>query len=69
MTQTEEDIEEKYEKDILLEIEQNEQFNISNKEIPKDIKEEIIKDKNIEMRSKEDKKIKEKYLEIYQNLL
>ena len=69
MTQTEEDIEEKYEKDILLEIEQNEQFNISNKEIPKDIKEEIIKDKNIKMRSKEDKKIKEKYLEIYQNLL
>ncbi len=69
MTQTEEDIEEKYEKDKSFEIEQNEQFNISNKEIPKDIKEEIIKDKNIEMRSKEDKKIKEKYLEIYQNLL
>ena len=67
MTQTEEDIEEKYEKDILLEIEQNEQFNISNKEIPKDINEEIIKEKNIKMRYEVGKKIKEKDLVIYQN--
>ena len=67
MTQTEEEIEEKHEKEKTFEIEQNEQFNISNKEIPKDIKEEIIKDKNIEIRSEEGKKIKEKDLVIYQN--
>ena len=61
MTQTEEDIEEKYEKDKLFEIEQNEQFNISNKEIPKDIKEEIIKDKKIRKNNNEKKnKKKEK---------